>query len=103
MACASVHRTTAAARGVRAVSVQHRLDHQSAGAQRSARRGPPETDVDRAAYIERFERIKRHIADGDTYQVNCTFALEAPSTAMRALFGALVRSQRGRYGVAALR
>ena len=53
-------------------------------------------------YLERFDRIKRHIADGDTYQVNCTFALEGPPTAeARDLFSALVRSQRGRYaGVA---
>jgi len=60
--------------------------------------GRPRPTWDRAAYIERFERIKRHIADGDTYQVNCTFALEASFHGdARALFGALVRSQRGRH------
>ena len=53
---------------------------------------------DRATYLERFDRIKRHIADGDTYQVNCTFALEAPFRGEpHALFRALLRSQRGRY------
>ena len=60
--------------------------------------GRPRPTWDRASYVERFDRIKRHIADGDTYQVNCTFALEAPFHGeARALFGALVRSQRGRY------
>ena len=60
--------------------------------------GRPRPTWDRASYVERFDRIKRHIADGDTYQVNCTFALEAPFQGdARALFGALVRSQRGRY------
>ena len=60
--------------------------------------GRPGPTWDRASYVERFNRIKRHIADGDTYQVNCTFALEAPFHGeARALFGALVRSQRGRY------
>ncbi len=34
--------------------------------------GRPRPTWDRAAYVERFDRIKRHIADGDTYQVNCT-------------------------------
>jgi para-aminobenzoate synthetase/4-amino-4-deoxychorismate lyase len=60
--------------------------------------GHPRPTWDRASYVERFDRIKRHIAEGDTYQVNCTFALEAPFHGEpRELFGALVRSQRGRY------
>ena len=60
--------------------------------------GRPRPTWDRASYVERFDRIKRHIADGDTYQVNCTFALEAAFHGeARNLFSALVRSQRGRY------
>src|SRR5262249_7615195 len=53
---------------------------------------------DRESYLSRFDCIKHHIADGDAYQVNCTFALEAQFEGdPRALFTALERSQRGRY------
>jgi anthranilate/para-aminobenzoate synthase component I len=50
------------------------------------------------AYAEAFERVKRHILDGDTYQVNGTLTLEAdaPSDPL-ALFLDLVHAQRGRY------
>src|SRR5262245_54317801 len=35
-----------------------------------------EPTLSRDVFRERFERIKTHLGDGDTYQVNYTFALE---------------------------
>ncbi len=48
----------------------------------------------RAAYGEAIAAIRRHIADGDTYQVNYTFPLEAPFDGSgHDLFWSLHRSQ----------
>ena len=53
---------------------------------------------DQKAYLAAFERIRRRIADGDTYQVNCTFALDAGfSGDVRSFVADLARTQRGRY------
>ena len=49
-------------------------------------------------YAAAFDRVKRHIADGDCYQANVTFELHADfSGDARGLFLELARSQRGRY------
>jgi para-aminobenzoate synthetase/4-amino-4-deoxychorismate lyase len=54
--------------------------------------------VDRPRFNEAFERIKRHIADGETYQANYTFRIEGSFTGdVRQLFADLAGSQRGRY------
>ena len=55
--------------------------------------------VDWPAFEASFARIKRHLADGDTYQVNFTFQMRAqfegdPVT----LFADLCQAQRGSYG-----
>jgi para-aminobenzoate synthetase/4-amino-4-deoxychorismate lyase len=56
--------------------------------------------IDRSRFEQAFARIKRHIADGETYQVNYTFRLEGRFTGdPRALFADLVAAQRGRHGV----
>lgn len=54
--------------------------------------------LSRADYDAAIEQIKNHIADGDTYQVNFTFRLEAPCTtdAWR-LFASLVDAQPASY------
>jgi para-aminobenzoate synthetase / 4-amino-4-deoxychorismate lyase len=51
------------------------------------------------AYAARIAEIKACIARGETYQVNFTFPLRGHDNAPAAArFGALVRSQRCRYG-----
>jgi para-aminobenzoate synthetase / 4-amino-4-deoxychorismate lyase len=60
--------------------------------------GPMRPTVTRDAFERAFNRIKEHIAAGDTYQANYTFRLEGQlSGESRELFARLVRSQRGRY------
>lgn len=52
--------------------------------------------VDEAGYAADVARIRGHIADGDTYQLNYTFRMRAPFNGdARALFGALVAAQQG--------
>ena len=54
--------------------------------------------VDRFQFERAFDLIKKHIADGDTYQVNYTFRLEGSFAGdPRGLFADLVASQEGRY------
>jgi para-aminobenzoate synthetase/4-amino-4-deoxychorismate lyase len=54
--------------------------------------------VGRVEFERAFELIKKHIADGDTYQVNYTFRLAGTFVGdPRALFADLVASQEGRY------
>ena len=62
--------------------------------------GPMTPTVDRAAFGRAFDRIKQHIADGDTYQVNYTFRLEGPFAGdpLR-LFEDLAAAQRGRQAM----
>lgn len=56
--------------------------------------------IDRNAYLAAIDRIKTHIADGDTYQLNFTFRLRSPYTGdPRALFDSLVTAQRGEWSV----
>jgi para-aminobenzoate synthetase/4-amino-4-deoxychorismate lyase len=56
--------------------------------------------VDRPAFNRAFARIKRHIADGDTYQVNYTFRLDGDFAGdPRALFADLVDAQRPASGI----
>jgi para-aminobenzoate synthetase/4-amino-4-deoxychorismate lyase len=60
--------------------------------------GPMVPTVDRPRFNEAFERIKRYIADGETYQANYTFRIEGSFTGdVRQLFADLAGSQRGRY------
>lgn len=55
-------------------------------------------DVDEGAYLQAIQRIKAHIARGDTYQVNYTLRLRAPfSGDPWRLFGALVKGQGSGY------
>ncbi len=55
----------------------------------------------RDQYAAAFARVKRHLLDGDCYQVNATFQLRAPFAGdPSAAFAPLVRSQRGRYAMA---
>ncbi len=54
--------------------------------------------VSRRHYLQTVERIRAHIARGDTYQVNYTFPLEACFDGDPAgLFGAMCAAQRARY------
>lgn len=54
----------------------------------------------RAGFAEAFARIKAHIADGDTYQVNFTFQSDAAFQGDPAsLFADLVEAQGSRYSV----
>ncbi len=54
--------------------------------------------VSRRRYGETVERIRGHIADGDTYQVNYTFPLESRFDGDPAdLFAAMCTAQRARY------
>jgi para-aminobenzoate synthetase/4-amino-4-deoxychorismate lyase len=54
--------------------------------------------VDRSAFDRDFATIRRHIADGDTYQVNYTFDLQGRfSGDPFSLFAELAATQRGRY------
>jgi para-aminobenzoate synthetase/4-amino-4-deoxychorismate lyase len=60
--------------------------------------GPLAATLTRAQFDQAFARIKAHLADGDTYQVNYTFRLDAKFAGdPRALFADLVGSQQGRY------
>ena len=85
-----------------------RLDGLSAWSQRGS--GPPSAAHESARlgaltptmtaddFQAAFDRIKAHIADGDTYQANYTFRVEALfSGNVRQLFADLVRSQGGQY------
>ena len=54
--------------------------------------------VDRAAFDRAFAAIRRHIGDGDTYQVNYTFDLRGRfSGDPFSLFADLAATQQGRY------
>jgi para-aminobenzoate synthetase/4-amino-4-deoxychorismate lyase len=60
--------------------------------------GTPRPSIDRDAFRAAFERIRQHIAAGDTYQVNCTFKLRADfSGDPLSLFADLAATQRGRH------
>lgn len=60
--------------------------------------GPMRPTVTRDDFERAFNRIKEHIAAGDTYQANYTFRLEGRlSGESRELFASLARAQRGRY------
>jgi para-aminobenzoate synthetase / 4-amino-4-deoxychorismate lyase len=55
-------------------------------------------DMDRDAYVDAIDRVRAHIADGDTYQLNFTFRLRTSFTDdPRALFGSLVAAQHGAW------
>ena len=55
--------------------------------------------IDRAQYYAAVERIKDHIAAGDTYQINFTFRLRAAFTGdPRSLMRRLSAAQAGRWG-----
>src|SRR5262249_54053139 len=57
-----------------------------------------EPSVTREAFLAAFERVRRHIADGDTYQVNYTFKLRGRFTGEPlSLFADLSARQRGAY------
>ncbi|HEU4537940.1 MAG TPA: aminodeoxychorismate synthase component I, partial [Polyangiaceae bacterium] len=67
--------------------------------------GPPARPRDcrlnmtKAQYLGRLERVKRHIVDGDTYQVNYTLKYKfRHEGAPLALFAALRERQRVEYG-----
>ena len=54
--------------------------------------------LDRPAFDAAFRRIKGHLADGDTYQVNFTFRMSGPFHGdPQGLFADLVNAQQGRY------
>ncbi len=55
--------------------------------------------LSRQDYVSRVEAIRRHIADGDTYQVNFTFALETnlDRTQTWEIFTQLCRQQRSNH------
>jgi len=53
--------------------------------------------VDREAFGRAFDQVRRHLADGDTYQVNYTFRMEGGfSGRPGSLFARLVEAQHGR-------
>ena len=55
-------------------------------------------DLAREQYDDAFERVQRHILDGDTYQVNLTFPLHAAfSGDPEVFYNDLVCAQRPRY------
>ncbi|MEQ1896920.1 MAG: aminodeoxychorismate synthase component I [Vicinamibacterales bacterium] len=55
-----------------------------------------DASVDEPGYAADVARIRGHIADGDTYQLNYTFRMRAPFDGdPRALFGSLVDAQQG--------
>lgn len=55
--------------------------------------------VDRAAFDRAFARVRHHLADGDTYQVNYTFTMDGTfEGAASGLFADLVAAQHARYG-----
>ena len=54
--------------------------------------------LDRTAFDAAFQRIKGHLADGDTYQVNFTFRISGFFAGdPRGLFADLVDAQQGRF------
>lgn len=54
--------------------------------------------LDREQFRQGFQRIRDHIAAGDTYQANFTFQTESPFEGdPRALFRDLVEAQQGKY------
>lgn len=60
--------------------------------------GPFAPSVDRESFAGAFQQIRRHIADGNTYQLNYTFRLQAAFCGdPRSLFADLVAAQGGRY------
>jgi para-aminobenzoate synthetase/4-amino-4-deoxychorismate lyase len=60
--------------------------------------GPLTPSLDRARFEAAFDRIKNHLAQGDTYQVNFTFRVRGPFQGdARHLFADLVEAQQGRY------
>ena len=60
--------------------------------------GSWQTSLEQEEYVKAIEQIKKHIAAGDTYQVNFTMRLQAPFTGdPRALFFDLVEAQRADY------
>jgi len=62
--------------------------------------GPLAPSVDRESFARAFQQIRRHIADGNTYQLNYTFRLQAAFGGdPRSLFADLVAAQRARYNV----
>ena len=78
-----------------------RLDRLSKWAQRGsgpARLGALTPTMTADDFQAAFDRIKAHIADGDTYQANYTFRVDALfSGNVRQLFAEIVRSQGGQY------
>ncbi len=55
--------------------------------------------VEDASYAQAIRRIKEHIRQGDTYQINYTLRLRAPFTQpARALFSSLLEAQETPYG-----
>ena len=60
--------------------------------------GPMAPSVDRPGFEAIFHRIKAHLADGDTYQVNFTFKMTGAFQGDSwTLFSDLVEAQRGSY------
>jgi len=60
--------------------------------------GPLTPSLSRPAFDAAFNRIKQHLADGDTYQVNYTFRLAGAFAGhARSLFADLVAAQGGRH------
>ncbi|HOO78449.1 MAG TPA: aminodeoxychorismate synthase component I [bacterium] len=60
---------------------------------------PWEASVSREEYRSAIRRIKRRIRDGDTFQVNYSYRLEAPFAGDPwALFSAMIRAQGAHYG-----
>ena len=60
--------------------------------------GPWTPLVSRDAYIEAFAKIRAHLEQGDTYQVNYAYPMEAQfSGDAHAWFGELCAAQQGRY------
>ncbi len=64
------------------------------------RLGPVRPRVPRTEFAAAFDRIKAHIGEGDTYQVNFTFQADADIHGDPvSLFADLVQAQGGRHGV----
>lgn len=60
--------------------------------------GPINPTLDAEAFGQAFDRVKRHIADGETYQANFTFKMTASFEGDgRSMFADLVDGQQGRY------
>jgi para-aminobenzoate synthetase/4-amino-4-deoxychorismate lyase len=69
------------------------------GTEQSAYRlGPLAPSVDRPRFGAAFDQIKRHLRDGDSYQVNFTFKMRGPFDGDPwELFTDLVEAQQGRH------